>query len=68
MNESSIPKKRVVSRKFAMEYLDIGATKIWELEVAGEIETVKIIRTKKFVLESLDAYIDRQIEKQRGRS
>ena len=67
MNESTLPKKRLVSRKFAMDYLEIGSTKLWELEVAEEIETVRIGRAKRFVLDSLDSYIDRQIEKQRGR-
>lgn len=45
--------------------LRVGTTKLYELIAAGELETFKIGRATRITTNSIRAYVDRQLERQR---
>ena len=45
--------------------LRVGTTKLYELISAGELETFKIGRATRITTDSIRAYVDRQLERQR---
>jgi len=51
----------VVSPKKGALILDVGLTRIYELINSGEIESFRAGKSRKIVLESLKAYVARQL-------
>jgi excisionase family DNA binding protein len=54
------PVKLLLTPDEAAHALGIKRTKLYELSMAGEVESIKIGASRRFVLRSLEAYIERQ--------
>jgi excisionase family DNA binding protein len=44
----------------AAHALGIKRTKLYEMSIAGELESIKIGASRRFLLRSLEAYVERQ--------
>ena len=59
--------KRIITLEEARELLGVGKTRIWELtNVTGEIETIKIGKSRRVLVDSLNAFIDGKREGNAG--
>ena len=56
--------KKIVSLEEARELLGVGKTRLWHLtNVTGELETVKIGRSRRVLVESINAFIESKRER-----
>ncbi len=51
-----------VKRSTAAKMLDCGATKVWELQKAGELQTMKIGADDRITVASIRAYVQRRLQ------
>lgn len=62
MNEPQVTARPIaVKRSTAARMLDCGATKVWELQKAGELETVKLGSDDRITVSSIERFIQRQL-------
>lgn len=51
-----------VKRSTAARMLDCGATKVWELQKRGELETIKLDSDDPITVDSIRRYIQRRMQ------
>lgn len=51
-----------VKRSTAARMLDCGATKVWELQKSGDLETIKIGADDRITVDSIRRFIARQLQ------
>jgi excisionase family DNA binding protein len=63
---AALPIKLLLTVDEAAHALSIKRTKLHELTVSGEIESIKIGASRRYVLQSLEAFIERQCRLQKA--